>query len=93
MSNQRNTALYESANERFWDLLDSNYDFKFLIYANFLDTHDQWLEKENGRIDTDCYDNVFDYCWRWDAEGMANDIEGTVVKCLMKDMNDKKEIS
>ena len=93
MSSQQNIASYESANERFWGLLDSNYDFKFVIYANFLNTQDQWLEKENGRIDTDCYDNAFDCCWRWDAEGMARDIEGTVIKYLMKGMNDKKEIS
>lgn len=90
MSCQENDIIYENALSHYWDLLE-NYDFKFLIYANFLKSHDQWLEKEYGFSETP-YDNAFDICWKWDCEGMSHDIEGTVIKYLMRNMNDEKTI-
>lgn len=90
MSNAQNDILYESSLERFWDLLDSNSDFTFLIYANFLTQEERFYEKEYGRRDEKAYDASFDLCWKWDCEGMVQDIESTVVKYLMRNMNEAR---
>ena len=64
---------YEDTCDRFFDMLD-DYSFHALIYEHFLDSMDQFLEKENGRLDEGTYENAFDWLWRWDCELMQHDM-------------------
>lgn len=80
MSSQQNDTLYESALERFWDCMFMP-DFDYLIYSNFLSSTDQCKQKEFG-FNQDPYNDAFDLCWQWDAEGMSQDVEGTIKKYI-----------
>jgi hypothetical protein len=71
MSCEQTTKAYEACREVFWDLME-DYGFQAKIYMNFLDSQQQWREKEFG-FDEDPYDNFFDYLWKWDSEGMCRD--------------------
>lgn len=85
MSCEQNTIAYEAAGDRFWELVCDDYDFRLLIYEHFLESWDQFLEKENGRLDDDAYMNAFDYVWRWDCEGMHYDIKDCVNRYIEKE--------
>lgn len=77
MSCEQYTKAYEASLEKFWELLD-NYDFHSYIYEHFLDSGEQFLEKENGRVDEYVYENVFERLWNWDCESMYHDIKYTI---------------
>ena len=87
MSCGQTTQAYEAASDAFWELLDS-WDFRATIYEWFLSHQDQWLEKENGRLDEEAYMNAFECLWKWDCEGMSHDIEDCVNRYILRSYHD-----
>lgn len=84
MSCEQTTQAYEAASDRFFAMLD-DYDFRDAIYEWFLSPQDQWLEKENGRLDEYAYMHAFDVLWKWDCEAMHHNIEDCVNRYILKE--------
>lgn len=85
MSHQENDKIFESARERFWEVM-GDYDFQQTICEHFLSAQDQWKEKEYG-FNEDPYDNAFEILWNWDCEALSVDIE----ECVNQYIKHKKK--
>jgi hypothetical protein len=73
MSNQQNDTLYESAYEDFWEFSLDGKKFNFVL------TELLYFFGEGETMEA-FLRNCFHCLWEWDAEGMSQDIEGTIKK-------------
>lgn len=86
-SDEMNEMGYESSLEEFWELLE-DYDLQCLIYEYFLDSQEQWKEKEFGFNDSP-YNNFFEHMIKWDPELVSHNIKTAVMGYIEKLKNDR----
>jgi len=82
MSDQQNTMGREAALEGFLDLYDASRSFEALVMSLF-SMRELFAIKELGASEFEAASRVFFTLCEWDAEGMSQDVIGTI-KCYIE---------